>query len=286
MVFLFFFYFIFDFWFLSCCEVYFGDVWYDGGNYWVIELEYFFEMKLYDSSSKWKWFGFFVVGIGIWVFFRCCNKNKEVDFDWSSYRFGSCSCGFEVILLRRGLSGYYEDEKYIEVLVFCKSGGGFMKFLGGVVVMVGVGVFVLKLMSRGKNRDDEYFVVLMEILWCYRVGWEIEFFSEWSSEVLIWYWRDDVELLFFFLVGGVVVMVGVCSVVDLWLGRLVILIRLGYVCYLIWWSFEEDIEYLFYVSFLRRELEFGRGGGMVKGIFVGFGMGWLGKKLVGWWSKK
>lgn len=286
MAFLFLLYFILDFRSPSRREVYSGDARHDGGNYRVTESEYLSETKPHDSSSKWKWLGPLAAGTGIWALLRRRNKNKEADFDRSSYRSGSRSRGPEVIPSRRGSSGYYEDEKYTEVSAPRKSGGGFMKFLGGAAATVGAGALASKLMSRGKNRDDEYSAVSTETPRRYRVGRETELSSEWSSEAPTRYRRDDAESSLLPPAGGVAAMAGARSAADSRLGRPVTPTRPGYARHPTRRSFEEDTEYSSYVSPSRREPESGRGGGMAKGILAGLGMGWLGKKLAGRRSKK
>ncbi|KAK0386199.1 hypothetical protein NLU13_6036 [Sarocladium strictum] len=286
MTFLLLLYFILDFRSPSRREVYSGGSRHDGGNYRVTESEYLSETKPHDDSSKWKWLGPLAAVTGIWALLRRRNKKKDADFERSSYRSNSRSRGPEVIPSRRGSSGYYEEEKYTDVSAPRKSGGGFMKYLGGAAAMVGAGTLASKFMSRGKNRDDEYSAVSTETPRRHRVGRETELSSEWSSEAPTRYRRDDAESSLLPPAAGVAAMAGARSAADSRLGRPVTPTRPGYARHPSRRSFEEETEYSSYVSPSRREQESGRGGGMAKGILAGLGMGWFAKRLADRKAKK
>lgn len=255
------------------------------GNYRVTESEYLSDHKPHESS-KWKWLGPLAAGTGIWALMRRRKKNKEEDFDRSSYRSYSRSRGPEVIASRRGSASYYEDEKYTDVSAPRKSGGGFMGMLGTAAAAVGAGTLAGKLMSRGRNtREEEYSAVSTETPRRHRAGRGTDLTSEWSSEAPTRYRREEAESSLLPPAAGMAAMAGARSAADSRLGRPVTPTRPHHARHPSRRSFE-DSEYSSYVSPSRREPASGGGGGMMKGLLAGLGGGWLAKKMADRRSRK
>lgn len=144
----------------------------------VTESEYFAsDRKTEATSGRSKLLGPLAAGAGIWALARGRKKNQDRNRSRSRSRSTSMtrSRGPEVIASRHGSSSYLtrdgHGEKYSDVTPQKKSGGGFMKILGGAAAVFGAGKLISG-MTKGRNRDrdDEYSAVSTETPQRHRSG--------------------------------------------------------------------------------------------------------------------
>lgn len=133
----------------------------EAGHTRYTESEIMSDHQEKKHSGIWKWLGPLAAVAGVWALMsRKKNRDKERDEREhehsrppSHYRSDATS--------RRDSDSYYDEKSEYEPKK--KSGGGFLKLLGGAAAAVGAGKLASNFMNRRKeNREDEYSAVSTE----------------------------------------------------------------------------------------------------------------------------
>ncbi|KAH7143894.1 hypothetical protein EDB81DRAFT_605487, partial [Dactylonectria macrodidyma] len=150
----------------------------------VTESEYFAsDHRPEEHGGKAKWLGPLAAGAGLFALTRGRNKNRDRSRSRSRSPSLDRSRAPEVLASRRGSASYLTD-KYSELPPQKKSGGGFMKFLGGAAAAIGAGKLASGLMNkRDRHRDDEYSAVSTETPQKYRSGRGAPTMTDFTSDV-------------------------------------------------------------------------------------------------------
>jgi hypothetical protein len=265
----------------------------EAGHTRVTDSEYFAsEHKSSGGGNKLKWLGGLAAAGGLWALVRNRGKNKDRDMERGrSPSLSSISRGRgpEVVASRRGSASYLSDEKFSDLPTQKKSGGGFMKVLGGAAAAVGAGGLVSGFMNRrnsGRQRhNDDYSAVSTETPRRARPGRgfpQSDITSDYTEDIS----RRDPTATSLLSPTGPTVMAGAISAADSRLGSRDPVTpsrptrargftggRRGDI---------EESDYSSYVSPSRRVYDDeprSGGGGVAKGIMAGLGLGWFGKKM-------
>lgn len=258
----------------------------EAGRTQVTESEYFSERRDHDQhGGAKKWLGPLAAGAGVWALMRGRKKDRnEASSRGGSPSFISDSRGPEVLPSRRGSHSFVEEKSYrSESPDRRKSGGGFMKVLGGAAAAVGAGKLVSGFMNRrDRNREDEYSAVSTETPRRNRLGREGTTMSEFDSDMTPDYRRnghDGTQTSLLPPSATAPAMAAAMSAANPRMGsRRPVTPPQSHRRHRSGAGFEES-DYSSYVSPSRRPQTEKAGGGLGKGILAGLGMGWLVRKL-------
>lgn len=234
--------------------------------------EYFAADHKSEDGNKWKWLGPLAAGAGLWAFMR---KRGSKSRGRSGSRSRSRSHRPEVISSRRG-SASYVDEKYSNVASKRQDkGGGMMRLVGGAAAALGAGKLVSSWMDkRERRRDEDYSAVSTETPRRHRTGRLAPTASEFSSNITRDYPIDGTETSLLPPSAPPVMAGGMAASHRPTTPRAAHGRHRSTVGI-------EDSEYSSYVSPSRRQPDDrqGGGGGLMKSIAAGLGMGWFARKM-------
>lgn len=226
----------------------------EAGHSRLTESEYMSDHQEKKHGGIWKWLGPIAAIAGIWALMRKRKEHKQEREDQSYYDGSSRRHDAQDGYSRRDSYSYY-DEKESNVHQQKKSGGGFLKILGGAAAAIGAGKLASNLMNRGNNkqREDEYSAVSTDTPRRHRPG-RSEVSSDYYSDD---YGRDRTELTRDSRTTGPTAP-GASYRNDS---------RRDFM----------ESDYSSYAGQSRRDD--GKSGAMGKGLLAGLGMGWLATKF-------